>query len=404
MKRAVLLLVTMLLVAHTGRAQPGGRLLEGTVLDATSRQPVPFASIGLLHTALGTVSNAEGGFRLVLPPAQVADSLVVSCLGFASYRAAVASSAGQPLAISLVPQAVALQAAAVVGYTPQTLLKRALRTTHARLLSPALLQSYYREFVQVNGAYTKFADGLVDYRLVTNPRRLYKPDIQVRVAQSRAKVVRVPDSRFQDLPSVIDVAQACNGYERYSDIRSNFLDSTDFAFYHYELREPAGPVEAPYYLVSFTPITHDADHLYQGTVRIDKQTGCFQAVEAEVPAALQPYTTAANLLIIKLKVTAIRKHLDYRQLHGACYLGFVRVEWGADVTVGGEVAKYLLSTEMLVSNVLPAPAPIPGPEQYHGRSLFQHGTHYTYPYWEQATSVAATPAEAAVIAGLNPSE
>jgi hypothetical protein len=391
------------LLTYSGRAQTV--VIEGTVVDASSQQPVPFASVGLLRTPLGTVSNSLGAFKLIIPASQAADSLLVSCIGYASYRTALAAlSPGKLCRLRLVPQAVALQAAAVVGYTPQTLLKRALRTTHTQLLSPALFKSYYREFVRVNDTYTKFADGLVEYRFEANPHRLYKPAIQVRVTQSRAKVVRAADTRMQDIPSVIDVEQAINGYERDSDIRSNFLDSTDFSFYRYELREPVGPVEEPFYVVSFMPTTHDGEHLYQGTVRIDKQTGCFQAIDVELAPALKADARSANLLIVKVKESSIHKHLDYRQFNGHCYLGFVRVDYGADVTYRNETLHYVFSTAMLVSDVGTAAAPIPGKEQYHGRSLFKNGTHYSYPYWQQANSLAATPAEEAIIAGLNTSE
>ena len=392
----------ILLLAYAARAQ--SVTIQGTVIDAASQQPVQFASVGLLHTPVGTVSNAVGVFKLSIPTNRPTDSLLVSSIGYASYRVAVASlSSGKPCLLALAPQAVALQAAAVVGYTPQTLLKRAVRTTYTHLLSPALFKSYYRELVRVNGTYTKYADGLVDYRVVANPRKLFKPDIQVRITQSRAKVVRVADTSVQDVPSVIDVEQAINGYDGNADIRSNFLDSTDFSFYRYELREPAGPVDEPFYVVSFTPTTHDLDHLYQGTVRIDKQTGCFQAIDMELAPNLAEYAHSANLLIVKVKEGSIHKHLDYRQYNGRCYLGFVRFEYGADITYRGKLYNYVFSTQMLVNDVGPA-TPIPGKEQYHGRSLFKNGTHYSYPYWQQANSIAATPAEEFLISDLNTSE
>jgi hypothetical protein len=118
---------------------------------------------------------------------------------------------------------------------------------------------------------------------------------------------------------------------------------------------------------------------------------------------LVTYAPAANLLIVKVKESSIHKHLDYRQYNGQCYLGFVRFEYGADITYRGKLYNYVFSTQMLVNDVGPA-APIPSKEQYHGRSLFKNGTHYSYPYWQQANSIAVTPAEEALIADLNTSE
>ena len=38
--------------------------LTGKILDASTGQPVPYASISVLNTTAGTTSNAEGEFEL----------------------------------------------------------------------------------------------------------------------------------------------------------------------------------------------------------------------------------------------------------------------------------------------------------------------------------------------------
>ncbi|MGI4874509.1 MAG: carboxypeptidase-like regulatory domain-containing protein [Janthinobacterium lividum] len=144
-----LLLGLLLPLSSRGQTTTGSGtavLVEGHVLEATSRQPVPFASVSVLHSAVGTVSNAAGVFKLLVPGGRATDSLVVGSIGYASYRAPLkATVPGAPLLLLLQPQQVSLQSVAVTGYTPQTLLKKALRATHAHWLSPALFQTYYRD-------------------------------------------------------------------------------------------------------------------------------------------------------------------------------------------------------------------------------------------------------------------
>lgn len=387
-----------LLAARLGWAQAGGVRAEGLVVDATTQRPVPYAAIGVLRSAIGTVSNAEGVFQLLVPPAHATDSVVVSCVGYAPRRLVLRAGTTR---LVLQPQAVQLQAVAVVGYSPQSLLKRALRTTQAHLLSPVLLHSYYREFVRVDGQYTKFADGLVDYHLTINPRRPDRAAIQVKVRESRARILQAARERLDDMPSVIDVERAATGYEREPEIHSNFLDSTSFSFYTYELRESVGLVEEPFYLITFAPATHDADHLQQGTVRIDKQTLCLQAIDSELASGLLGYLPEHNLLLVKVKENAMRKHVEYRQLAGRCYLSFIRLAYGAHVEIGRtQQRQYDFTTEMLVNDLDPAAPAIARAEQYHGRSLFKNGTHYQHPYWKEANVLPATPQEEAVIAGL----
>ena len=62
MKYHLLAAITGLLMAF-GPASTAQRL-TGKVLDASTGQPVPYASISVLNSPLGTTSNAEGEFEL----------------------------------------------------------------------------------------------------------------------------------------------------------------------------------------------------------------------------------------------------------------------------------------------------------------------------------------------------
>ncbi|HHM23890.1 MAG TPA: TonB-dependent receptor [Bacteroidetes bacterium] len=90
MSRLVLAVVLFALwgFANTGRAAflsfaNGGKRgrLQGTVLDAQSREPLPGANILLKGTTMGTISDAEGRFRLEGIPAG-RYTIVVSVIGY----------------------------------------------------------------------------------------------------------------------------------------------------------------------------------------------------------------------------------------------------------------------------------------------------------------------------------
>jgi erythromycin esterase-like protein len=78
-----------------------GRRLLGQVRDANTGAGIAFASVGLPGTSLGTVSSADGSFALFVPAEQRADSVRVSCLGYAS---ASVPLRGAALAVRLTPQ------------------------------------------------------------------------------------------------------------------------------------------------------------------------------------------------------------------------------------------------------------------------------------------------------------
>ncbi|RZK59874.1 MAG: hypothetical protein EOO59_07370, partial [Hymenobacter sp.] len=79
-----------------------GRKLLGQVRDAKTGAGIAFASVGMPGTSLGTVSSADGAFALFVPAGQRADSVRVSCLGYAS--ASVPTRGAAALAVRLVPQ------------------------------------------------------------------------------------------------------------------------------------------------------------------------------------------------------------------------------------------------------------------------------------------------------------
>lgn len=106
--------VLLLVLASSGFApQAAGqasssRLLTGLITD-TAGQPLPYATVGVLDQGVGTVADAQGQFRLTLPPAVVGtDSLRFALLGYGARTFAVAALPAAPLTVALPTTSVAL--------------------------------------------------------------------------------------------------------------------------------------------------------------------------------------------------------------------------------------------------------------------------------------------------------
>ncbi len=61
--------------------------IRGRVLDKSDRQPLPYSSIYLSGKAIGTVTNDNGQFQLKLPSKYLADTIIVSCIGYKRLQA-----------------------------------------------------------------------------------------------------------------------------------------------------------------------------------------------------------------------------------------------------------------------------------------------------------------------------
>jgi hypothetical protein len=127
--------------------------LAGKVVDATTGQPVPYASIGVLGTTRGTTSNAEGEFELreVALPGR----LVVSELGHRRDTVAVTTAgASQPLQVRLQPASVQLPEVQVGSYLGELMTKayRWLRRTNSQ---KTYAEAFYRQVSRLDGQVTE---------------------------------------------------------------------------------------------------------------------------------------------------------------------------------------------------------------------------------------------------------
>lgn len=58
--------------------------IKGTVIDKKTNEPIPFSSVGIIGKTMGTVSNENGYFELVLKEINETDSLKISAIGYQS--------------------------------------------------------------------------------------------------------------------------------------------------------------------------------------------------------------------------------------------------------------------------------------------------------------------------------
>ncbi|MBC6605287.1 carboxypeptidase-like regulatory domain-containing protein [Hymenobacter sp. BT188] len=137
----------LLLLSHFALAQ---QRITGNVVDAATDRPIPYASITVLNTRLGTTSNADGEFELKTVP--LPGKVVVSHLSYA--RDTLTVAAAQPLQIRMQPASVLLAEAPVGGYLEE-LIKKAYRQLRQSNTQKTYGQAFYRQTTQLDGDATK---------------------------------------------------------------------------------------------------------------------------------------------------------------------------------------------------------------------------------------------------------
>jgi len=115
------LLLWLLLAAPVQALAQTVPAATGVVREAGTGRPVPFASVAVPGTAVGTTADAEGAFALQLPNG--ASTLLVSAVGFAARRCPVPASAGA-LEITLTAAPAELKEVVVTGVSRATEVRR----------------------------------------------------------------------------------------------------------------------------------------------------------------------------------------------------------------------------------------------------------------------------------------
>ena len=79
MFRSFVFLFVLLLLQHTSNAQ---KIIQGKIISSDNHSPVAYANIGIINTGIGTISNADGSFSLLIPARLLNNTLTCSSLGY----------------------------------------------------------------------------------------------------------------------------------------------------------------------------------------------------------------------------------------------------------------------------------------------------------------------------------
>ena len=118
MKSLCLTPLLLLLLIASAAAQP----ISGRVTDSRTHAALPYANIGVVGKALGTVADEQGAYTLAFQQSLAAETVRISSLGYAPRSLTLAELAAQPN-VALAPEAVPLAEVRVQG-------KAGFRRTH----------------------------------------------------------------------------------------------------------------------------------------------------------------------------------------------------------------------------------------------------------------------------------
>lgn len=110
------LLNTLLLLILLSTQVYGQKTIVGKVLNKTTHEPIPYANIGILNSNVGTLSNKDGSFSILIPERLSHDTLIFTSLGYCKKKLSVYShKPTQDLSIYLDELAIMLKPIVIIA-------------------------------------------------------------------------------------------------------------------------------------------------------------------------------------------------------------------------------------------------------------------------------------------------
>lgn len=308
-----------------------GRRLLGQVRDATTGEGVAFASVGLPGTSLGTVSSAEGKFALFVPAGQRADSVRVSCLGYASASLLMRGEAA--LVVRLVPQPHLLATVLVTAPPrPEVIVQRARERILTNYPQQAhSMQLYTRARTWHSDSLRATYEAALDfydqegYRRGSWEHAVKQRFLQLREQRQTGQLPEPP--AFWLLWSHDPVLTTANPLEPGPGRQYRFTFKGQTEYDGHPVYEVGFVCERP--SAYTTPYGYPAPASYQGTLYITTDT--YALVKYEAFTVRAPHAIDKAKVLRRLGLTAPttrhRTHHDvyqYDQLRGTYYLRYAR--------------------------------------------------------------------------------
>jgi len=330
-----------LILCFQGLAQRTERTL--IIKDADSKLPIEDATVFIVRTKQTLISNSDGIVHFVL---NGNSNIQISHTSYVSYAVRSSTLKEAETEIFLKNNVNDLDEIVLTKQHPQKILKSLVANSIKKLTVPARLKVYCREFFKLNGNYSYYNDGIMNFQLFDKAKKFSS---NILVEQNRS--IGLIDE---------EVSKDLLGYNL-NNIMENYYNFK----YLNELLEPRAKKEydflikvylanKEYYVINATPLENTKGLLDDYSIVYDPK----KKMIIEVSAALSPVVLARNedkstvgsKNIVKsyFKTTYRIADDDYYLVCSKEEIGFEKIEKAATKSI--EVRNYFVTTNFSNQN------------------------------------------------------
>lgn len=299
-------------------------MVEGILYDRISNEPIPYVSINVENTSIGTISNLDGYFKLKLADTLRLSQLRFSHLGYQTQDIQVEPLIGQHVNIALNPLIISLQEVVVRVVNPISFLQQMIHSIESNYaITPVVLTTFYREGVNYKNKNIDLAEGVF---------KIYKSAHKGNTIRDQVKLLKMRHivDRHSANELVTKIKSGINTCLMLDIMKyvPDFFNAQNFHYYtyaHVDITEFDGRTVN---VISFEQKQDVIEPLYKGTLYIDAET--YALLQADFEVHPRYVTQAASLFVLKesrdVKLTPqkVTYVVSYKPLNGRYYINHVR--------------------------------------------------------------------------------
>jgi len=321
-------LLVMSFVALTLQAQTeeAVSVIRGKIVDQKTEKPLVFASVLVVNSGVGTVSNNEGEFILKVPQSLKSSSIRFSFMGYKSVTFKLGELKSDNNIVPMAFETINIKDVIVRANDPITLIKRAIENVPNNYgVAPYLCTAFYRESIMKNKTYAGVAEAVLN---------IYKSSYNNRMSEDRIKVFKGRKSQdIKKIDTLIFKLQGGHSTAMLLDLAKNpitFMQDDYFSNFVYQPVTVTNIEGRETYVIDFEQKRDIDEVYYDGRIYLDVTTLAIKKVEFSISPLGLPladnYLVRKKPMNTKVKTVSAVYSVDYREINGRWTLNHVRYE------------------------------------------------------------------------------
>jgi hypothetical protein len=298
--------------------------LTGVIVDDETLEPLPFATIALIKSGRGTVTNSNGEFGLKITNELLNDTLVVSYLGYYGREITVKQALGNNFTISMKREFISIPEIIVRNQFPQDIINRTRLAIPGNFgNTPALMTGFYREGVLKKEELQSYSEAVLQIFKSAYSGTLLGDQIKVFKSRKIENINR-SDTLAIRLKAGLSTCLDLDGAKNIFD----FLSASSMKDYTYRLTDIVTYDEESAYVIEFEQRDNVDMPLYKGEIYIN--TKDFGILNAEFELNQSLIARIKDSFVIDVShgfetwPVSAKYSVSYRKMNNRYFLSHVR--------------------------------------------------------------------------------